>query len=253
MSDFFRGKVAVVTGASSGIGRATALAFAAEGACVVVANRSVDEGEATACMIQQAGGDARFVGTDVTSPQDVEGLMRTAVETYGRLDFAVNNAGTQPAAAATAEQTEEDWDRMLGVNLKGTWLGMKYALPHMVKQGGGSIVNIASIVGLVGLPSWPAQCASKHGVVGLTRAVALEHARTGIRVNAVCPGVIDTPMLKGITGGSQEVEAAFAAMEPMGRLGRPEEVAAAVVWLCSDAASFVTGHALAVDGGWLAQ
>ncbi len=253
MSDFFQDKVAVVTGASSGIGRATATAFAREGCRVVLANRRVEAGETTAQTIKEAGGDAVFMRTDVTKPQDVQGLMDTAFEKYGRLDFTFNNAGAQPTPAPTADQTEDDWNRMIDVNLKGTWLCMKYAIPHMLANGGGAIVNNASVSGLAGIPNWPAQCASKHGVVGLTRAAALEHARSGIRVNVVCPGAIDTPMADGMIGGSEEVRAAFAAMEPMGRFGRPEEIAAAVLWLCSEAASFVTGHTLAVDGGWMAQ
>jgi len=251
MSTFFQGKVAVVTGGSSGIGRAAALAFASKGAKVVVANRAVAEGEATARMITEGGGDALFVRTDVTKAAEVEALMKRAVDTYGRLDFAFNNAGTQPAPAATTEQTEEEWDRMLNVNLKGTWLCMKYEIPYLIKQGGSAIVNNASVSGMVGIPTWPAQCASKHGVIGLTRAVALEYAKTGLRVNVVCPGAIQTPMLEGLTGGNAEFAAGVVG--PMGRVGRPEEVADAVIWLCSDAASFVTGHALAVDGGWLAQ
>jgi len=253
MTTFFQGKVAVVTGGSSGIGRATALAFAGKGTKVIVANRAVSEGDETARMIRERGGEACFVRTDVTKASEVEALMNKAIETYGRLDFAFNNAGTQPAAASTTEQSEEDWDRMMNVNLKGTWLCMKYAIPHMLKQGGGVIVNNASVSGMVGISTWPAQCASKHGVVGLTRAAALEYAKAGIRVNVVCPGAIQTPMLDGLTGNNPEFKAGVAAAEPMGRVGRPEEVADAVIWLCSDTATFVTGHTLAVDGGWLAQ
>jgi NAD(P)-dependent dehydrogenase (short-subunit alcohol dehydrogenase family) len=253
MNAFFHGKVALVTGGSSGIGRAAALAFAKRGANVVVASRGADRGEATVRLIRETGANALFVPTDVSKSRDVEALVGRTLDQYGRLDFAFNNAGTQPTPAATVDQTEEDWDRMINVNLKGTWLCMKYEIPPMLKQGGGSIVNNASILGLAGLPGWPAQCANKHGIVGLTRAVALEQAKAGIRVNVVCPGVIGTPMLEKLTGGSAAVEQQFAALEPLGRLGRPEEVAEAVVWLCSEAASFVTGHTLAVDGGWLAQ
>lgn len=252
MNDF-AGKVALVTGGSGGIGRAAALLFAARGAAVVVASRSVEECERTVSMIEAQGGQALFIRTDVTSEAQVETLVRDTIARLGRLDFAFNNAGAQPVPAPAAEQMEDDWDHMLAVNLKGTWLCMKHELRHMLQQGHGAIVNNASISGLVGIATWPAQCASKHGVVGLTRAVALEHARAGIRVNVVCPGAIETDMLKGLTGGNPEFEKAVAASEPMGRVGRPEEVAEAVVWQCSDAASFVTGHALAVDGGWTAQ
>lgn len=247
------GRVALVTGGSGGIGRAAALLFASRGAAVVVASRSVEECQRTVDMIEARGGRALFVRTDVTSETQVEALVRDTVTHFGRLDFAFNNAGAQPVPAPTAEQTEDDWDRMLAVNLKGTWLCMKHEIRHMLQQGQGAIVNNASISGLVGIATWPAQCASKHGVVGLTRAVAQEHARAGIRINVVCPGAIETDMLKGLTGGNPEFEKAVAASEPMGRVGKPEEVAEAVVWLCSDAASFVTGTALAVDGGWTAQ
>ena len=253
MKDQFKGKVALVTGGSSGIGRATAIMFASRGAIVAVASRSERESMSTVELIKAAGGKARFIQTDVTSESQVEGLIATISNECGKLDYAFNNAGAQPIPSATTEQTEDDWDKMLAVNLKGTWLCMKHELRQMLKQGHGSIVNNASISGLVGIATWPAQCASKHGVVGLTRAVALEYAKSGIRVNVVCPGAIETPMLHGLTGGNPEFEQAVAAAEPMGRVGTPEEVAEAVLWLSSDASSFVTGHALAVDGGWVAQ
>lgn len=253
MNHDFKDKVALVTGASSGIGRAAALAFANGGATVVIASRSEADGADTVALIEQAGGNCLFIQTDVTKEADVENLIRSTAAKFGRLDYAFNNAGAQPVPSATTEQTEDDWDLMLSVNLKGTWLCMKYELKQMLEQGSGAIVNNASISGLVGIPTWPAQCASKHGVVGLTKAVALEHAQSGIRVNVVCPGAIETPMLEGLTGGDPEFKAAVAASEPMGRVGKPEEVADAVLWLCSDSSSFVTGHALAVDGGWVAQ
>lgn len=249
----FEGKVALVTGGSSGIGRATAIMFASRGASVVVASRSEVEGEKTAQLINSAGGTAVFMRVDVTSEQQVEGLVAAIVARFGKLDFAFNNAGAQPVPSATTEQTEDDWDTMLAVNLKGSWLCMKHELRQMLKQGRGSIVNNASISGLVGIATWPAQCASKHGVVGLTRSVAIEYAKSGVRINVVCPGAIETPMLQGLTGGNPEFEQAVAAAEPMGRVGTPDEVAEAVLWLSSDASSFVTGHALAVDGGWVAQ
>ena len=253
MNDQFKGKTALVTGGSSGIGRATALMFASRGATVVIASRSEQESAKTIQAIAAAGGYAKFIKTDVTSESQVEALIGSIANEFGNLDYAFNNAGAQPVPSATTDQTEDDWDRMLAVNLKGTWLCMKHELRHMLKQGRGSIVNNASISGLVGIATWPAQCASKHGVVGLTRAVAIEYAKSGIRVNVVCPGAIETPMLKGLTGGNPEFEQAVAAAEPMGRVGTPEEVAEAVIWLSSDASSFVTGHALAVDGGWVAQ
>ena len=253
MNAQFKGKTALVTGGSSGIGRATAIMFASRGATVVIASRSEPESAKTIDSILAAGGNARFIKTDVTSEPQVEALIASIVSEFGNLDYAFNNAGAQPVPSATTDQTEDDWDKMLAVNLKGTWLCMKHELRHMLKQGRGSIVNNASISGLVGIATWPAQCASKHGVVGLTRAVAIEYAKSGIRVNVVCPGAIETPMLHGLTGGNPEFEQAVAAAEPMGRVGTPEEVAEAVIWLSSDASSFVTGHALAVDGGWVAQ
>ncbi len=253
MNDQFSGKVALVTGGSSGIGRATAIMFASRGATVVVASRSESESAKTVTTITSAGGNAKFIQTDVTSESQVISLVEAVTREFGKLDYAFNNAGAQPVPSATTDQTEDDWDKMLAVNLKGTWLCMKHELKQMLRQGHGSIVNNASISGLVGIATWPAQCASKHGVVGLTRAVAIEYAKSGIRVNVVCPGAIETPMLHGLTGGNPEFEQAVAASEPMGRVGTPEEVAEAVVWLSSDASSFVTGHALAVDGGWVAQ
>ena len=249
----FSGKVALVTGGSSGIGRAAAVSFAKCGASVIVSGRNKHAAQETVQDISDVGGASVFIPADVSKSAEVEALVSSAIEKFGRIDFAFNNAGAQPVPATTIEQTEDDWDVMLNVNLKGTWLCMKYVLAQMSKQGGGAIVNNASISGLVGIPTWPAQCASKHGVVGLTRAVALEYAETGIRVNVVCPGAVDTPMLAGLTGGDPEFKAAVAASEPMGRVGKPQEVADAVLWLCSDASSFVTGHALAVDGGWVAQ
>jgi NAD(P)-dependent dehydrogenase (short-subunit alcohol dehydrogenase family) len=253
MKTQFENKVALVTGGSSGIGRATAVMFASRGARVVVASRSDLEGQKTAQIIESAGGTAVFMRVDVTSERQVERLVAAVVERFGKLDFAFNNAGAQPVPSATTEQTEDDWDTMLAVNLKGTWLCMKHELRQMLQQGRGAIVNNASISGLVGIATWPAQCASKHGVVGLTRSVAVENAKSGVRINVVCPGAIETPMLHGLTGGNPEFEQAVAAAEPMGRVGTPDEVAEAVLWLSSDASSFVTGHALAVDGGWVAQ
>jgi len=253
MSKQFEGKVALVTGAASGIGRASALAFARAGAKTVVADVVVEGGEETVRMIKAAGGDALFVRTDVSKAAEVETLIQQVVETYGRLDYAHNNAGIEGEGAPTADCTEENWDRIININLKGVWLCMKYAIPQMLKHGGGAIVNTASVAGLVGVPGGSAYSAAKGGVVQLTRTVALEYATAGIRVNAVCPGAIRTPMVERIVANRPEVEAVIIALEPIGRLGKPEEIAEAVVWLCSDAASFVTGVPLPVDGGWVAQ
>jgi len=253
MSKQFEGKVALVTGAASGIGRASALAFARAGAKTVVADVVVEGGEETVRMIKAAGGDALFVRTDVSKAAEVETLIQQVVETYGRLDYAHNNAGIEGEGAPTADCTEENWDRIININLKGVWLCMKYAIPQMLKHGGGAIVNTASVAGLVGVPGGSAYSAAKGGVVQLTRTVALEYAKAGIRVNAVCPGAIRTPMVERIVANRPEVEAVIIALEPIGRLGKPEEIAEAVVWLCSDAASFVTGVPLPVDGGWVAQ
>ncbi|MCZ7380046.1 MAG: SDR family oxidoreductase [Candidatus Methanoperedens sp.] len=246
-------KVALVTGGGSGIGRACALAFAREGAKVVVADVMERGGEETVQMIQEAGGESIFVKTDVSKKDDVEALVKRTVDTYGRLDCAINNAGIEGIMAPTADYTEENWNRVININLKGVWLCMKYEIPEMQKQGGGAIVNTASVAGLVGFQGMPAYCASKGGIIQLTKVAALEYAKAGIRVNAVCPGVIRTPMVERVTGGNPEAEAQFTAMEPIGRMGTPEEIAESVVWLCSDAASFVTGHSMVVDGGLTAQ
>ena len=247
------GKVALITGGSSGIGRVAALAFAREGARVVLGNRRVEEGEETVRRVRETGGEALVVRTDVTRAADVEALVAKAVQTYGRLDCAFNNAGMTGDMARTAECTEENWDRTLNVNLKGVWLAMKYEILQMLNQGGGAIVNNASVAGLVGMRGGPAYSASKGGVVQLTRTAALEYAKAGIRVNAVCPGFVATPMTEEHTRTNPDLEAWIKRIQPMGRLATPEEVAEAVVWLCSDAASFVTGHPLVLDGGLIAQ
>jgi len=246
-------KVALVTGGSSGIGRATAQIFAREGARVVVADVVVDGGEETVRLIKAAGGEAIFVKTDVANPADAEAMVKKAVETYGRLDCAFNNAGIEGVVQPTVEYGETHWDRVLAVNLKGVWLCMKYELQQMLTQGSGAIVNTASIAGLVGLPGFSAYVAAKHGVNGLTKTAALEYAKSGIRVNAVCPGAIRTPMFERGARTIPGIEEQTVAMEPIGRMAAPEEVGEAVVWLCSDAASFVTGLPMAVDGGWVAQ
>ena len=251
MTNQFEGKVALVTGAASGIGRASALAFARDGAKAVVADILAEGGEETVRIIKETGGDALFLRADVSKAAEVETLIQKIVETYGRLDYAHNNAGIAGADAPTADCTEENWDQTIAVNLKGVWLCMKYEIPQMLKLGGGAIVNTASTAGLVGLEASPAYCASKGGVVQLTRAAALDYAKAGIRVNAVCPGVIRTPMVEHLVG--TQAEAGLIAVEPIGRMGKPNEVAEAVVWLCSDAASFVTGIAMPVDGALVAR
>lgn len=254
MAGRVEGKVALVTGGGSGIGRATALAFAREGAKVVVADVVVAGGQETARMITAAGGDATFVQVDVAKAADVEALIKKTVAAYGRLDCAFNNAGIEgEMRARTADASEENWNRVIAINLKGVWLCLKAEIPQMLKQGGGAIVNTASVAGLVGGVGASAYVASKHGVNGLTKTAALEYAKQGIRVNAVCPGGIRTPMLERIMGDNPRASEKIAALEPVGRLGKPEEIAEAVVWLCSDAASFVTGLPMAVDGAMTAQ
>ena len=245
-------KVALVTGAASGIGRATAIAFARAGMRVAVADVDPAGGEETVALIRRAGGTAFFVRADVSSNADVDAMVKRTVAEYGVLDYAFNNAGTEGVMGPTMDCTEAMWDRVLGVNLKGTWLCMKHEIPHLLGRAG-AIVNCASVAGLVGFAEAAAYTASKHGVVGLTRSTALELARAGVRVNAVCPGVIQTPMIDRALGGDPAKIAAYQGAEPVGRFGTPEEIAAAVLWLCSDGASFVTGAAIPVDGGWVAR
>lgn len=251
MEQTFKDKVALITGGSFGIGKATAIAFAGRGASVVVVDWVEDK--ETIETIQRAGGEAIFLKADMSKEEDIKMMVDKTIEKYGKLDYAFNNAGVEGLTAVTHECTNENWNHVLSINLTGVWLCMKYQIPHMLKQGKGAIVNNASIAGLVGFPGIPAYVASKHAIVGLTKNAALEYGKMGIRVNVVCPGVIKTPMIDRFTGKSKEVEKQFESMEPIGRLGEPEEVADAVLWLCSDASSFVTGHSLAVDGGWVAQ
>ena len=262
MTMSLRSRVVLVTGSSSGTGRASALAFARVGASVAVSDVDVEGGNGTVEMVREARGEATFFEVDVSKSAEVEALVNRVTQVYGKLDCAHNNAGIEGLQAFTADYPEEDWDQVMGVNLKGVWLCMKYEIRKMLESGKGSIVNTSSTFGLVASKiGLPAYIASKHGVVGLTKAAALEYTQKGIRVNAVCPGTIRTPMYERvnqvITGGNpvarMELEKQIIEQEPSGRIGHPEEVAEAVVWLCSDAASFVTGHTLVIDGGLIAQ
>ncbi|UOD27680.1 SDR family oxidoreductase [Massilia violaceinigra] len=245
----FEGKVVLVTGAAGGIGRAAAVAFGRAGACVVVADTSVDGGHATAAMIVENGGKALFVQCNVTRAAEVEALVDKTVAYYGKLDCAFNNAGIEEEHLPLAEADEALFDRIMNVNVKGTWLCMKYEIRQMLKQGSGSIVNTASVAGLVGAPTQPIYAASKHAVVGMTKTAAAEYAREGIRINSVCPGVVNTPMMGRALEREPLREKKLRNVHPMGRFAEPVEIANAAMWLCSEQSSFVTGHQLAVDGG----
>ncbi len=251
------GKVALVTGAGAGIGRAIALKFAEEGAKVLVSDVHAEAGEETAAMIREDGGEASFMKADISSVSDVEDLIRKTVETYGRLDCACNNAGIEGKVVPLADQTDANFDAVMGVNAKGTFLCLRAEIGQMQKDGGGAIVNLASVAGLIGFPGLSPYVASKHAINGLTKNAALEYAKQGIRVNSVCPGGIDTRMLNSLadqaTGGAQSTRDMMGPLHPMGRIGKPEEVADLVVWLCSPRASFVTGANIPVDGGYVAQ
>src|SRR6266487_606386 len=245
----FTGKVAFITGGSGGIGRATALAFAHAGASVVVGDVADQGNQETARLIEQEGGRALAVRCDVTQTDDVKAALEKTRETFGRLDFAFNNAGIESKnPAPTADYDEEEWNRIIDIDLRGVFLCMKHEIPLMLKQGGGAIVNTSSGAGVKGFKGGAAYVAAKHGVIGLTKAAALDYASSNIRINAVCPGIIDTPMMDRFSGGTTEGRQAVIAQEPIGRMGRPEEIAATVVWLCSDAAAFVVGTAIVVDG-----
>jgi len=252
MANDLDGKVGLVTGGTSGIGRETAVLFAKAGVKIVVAGRREAEGYETIEMIRAAGGDGLFVKTDVSKASEVEALIRKAVEAFGRLDIAFNNAGIEGVWVPIIRQAEEEFDSTMNVNLKGVWLCLKYEIKQMIKQGlGGAIVNMASISGLVGAAGAAAYSASKHGVIGLTQSAALETARSRIRVNAVCPGAVETSMADRLFGAPQ-VHKYVLSCHPIGRFARPSEVAEAVVWMCSDSASFMTGQSLVLDGGFLA-
>ena len=250
----FDGKVALVTGGGSGIGRATALAFAREGARVVIGNRNVQRGEETVQMIRDAGGKASFRRTDVVVAADVKALVDHAMATYGRLDIAFNNAGIEGDMQPTlVDQTEANFDAVMDINVKGVWLSMKYEIPPMLQQGGGAIVNCSSVAGVIGFPGIGIYVASKHAVIGLTKTAALEYSAQGIRINAVNPAVIDTEMVDRLTDGMNMKKDDLTTFHPIGRIGRVEEVAEAVLWLCSSKSSFVTGHSLIIDGGFTAR
>ena len=251
-SSVFADQVALVTGAAAGIGRATALAFARAGARVVVSDVAAGPGEETAELIRRHGGTARFVRCDVARPDEVHGLVARTVAEFGRLDHAFNNAGIEGAPAPLAESSEENWNRTLAVNLSGVYWCMREELAVMLRQGGGNIVNCSSIAGIQGFAAMGAYVASKHGVVGLTRSAAMDYAAKNIRINAVCPGVIQTAMIDRFTGGDAKAAQDLAAGAPIRRLGRPEEIADAVLWLCKPGAGFVVGAEIVVDGGWSA-
>jgi len=253
VAEKLKGKVILVTGGGSGIGRATAALIAKEGAKVMIADYVPESAERTVKMIKEWGGEASCVPADVSVAKQVEAMVNQTVATYGRLDGAFNNAGIEGKMTDTATYPEDVFDRIMAINLKGVWLCMKYEIPQMLNIGGGAIVNTASGAGLVGVAMLSAYNASKHGVVGLTKTAALEFAQKKIRVNCVCPGLINTPMVARMidSGGMNEQE--FVAAEPVRRMGKPEEIGDGVVWLLSDAASFVTGHSMSIDGGYVAQ
>lgn len=251
MDIHFENKVVIVTGAASGIGQATAILFAKSGARVMLADLTASK--ETMQAIKSGGGEAISAICDVSDEEQVKAMIEKTISTWGQLDIAFNNAGTEGASSPLHEMPTAQWERVQSVNLKSIFLCMKYEITEMLHHGSGAIVNCSSIAGLIGFPNASAYCASKSGIIGMTKAAALENARTGIRVNAVCPGIIHTPMIDRATGNSKEAQNGYAAAEPMGRLGTAEEVANAVLWLSSDAASFVTGHAMTVDGGWVAQ
>ncbi len=249
----FQGRVALVTGGTSGIGRAAAVAFAREGAKVVVAGRRAVEGEDTVRLIREQGGEGLFLPTDVTQEPQVKNLVGRTLERFGRLDLAFNNAGLEQVPTPFLEQSVQTFDQVMNVNVKGVWLSMKHEIPALLQSGGGAIVNTSSVAGVVGFAGAEIYIASKHAVIGLTKSAALEFGKQGIRINAVLPAAIATDMYERFIGDQAEARAAFTALHPIGRIGTPKEVAEAVIWLCSDRSSFVTGHSLLVDGGFTAQ
>jgi NAD(P)-dependent dehydrogenase (short-subunit alcohol dehydrogenase family) len=242
-------KVAIVTGGSSGIGRATAVALAKEGVKIVVASRRAKEGEETVNLVREAGSDGIFVKTDVADEVSVRSLVEKTVRSYGRLDYAFNNAGVEQTMTPLVEQTVEEFDQIMHINVKGVWLSMKYEIPVMLKSGDGAIVNNSSVAGIMGFPQMAIYIASKHAVLGLSKSAALEYAKSGIRINAIAPGGVETEMANRVNENNPQFLETLTSMHPIGRLANPEEIANAVVWLLSEKASFVLGHTLLVDGG----
>ncbi len=246
-------KVAIITGAAAGIGKSTAMLFAKKGIRVVLSDVNEADGKKNADQIVDSGGEAIFVKCDVSKQTEVEGLVKSTMEKYGQLDYGVNNAGIEGERSKTAECSEQNWDRTMNINLKGAWFCIKYEIEQMLKNKKGSIVNVSSIAGLVGFDSIPAYVSSKHGLVGLTKAASLDYAADGIRVNAICPAVINTEMIERTSKNDKEILETYKAMHPIGRIGEPIEVAESIYWLCSDQASFVTGIAMPVDGGFTSK
>jgi NAD(P)-dependent dehydrogenase (short-subunit alcohol dehydrogenase family) len=246
-------KVAIITGSSSGIGRATAVALAKEGVKVTVAARRAKEGEETVRLVKEAGSDGFFVKTDVANEDDVRSLVEKTIKTYGKLDYAFNNAGIAEPLTPLVDQTSDIFDQIMNVNVKGVWLCMKYEIPEMIRTGGGAMVNMSSVAGVIGYPQMPIYIASKHAVLGLTKSAALEYAKSGIRINAVAPGGVETDIVKQVDEDNKQFVETLKSMHPIGRIGDPEEIANAVVWLLYDKASFVLGHTLLVDGGMVSR
>ena len=242
-------KVAIVTGGSSGIGRATAIALAKQGVRISIAARRIDEGEETVRLVKEAGSDGMFVKTDVANEDDVRSLVENTIKTYGRLDYAFNNAGIEEIMTPFIDQTTEKFDQIMNTNVRGVWLSMKYEIPQMIKSGGGAIVNNSSVAGIMGFPQMAIYIASKHAVLGLTKSAALEYAKSGIRINAIAPGGVETEMANRVNENNPQFLDYLTSMHPIGRIADPEEIANAVVWLLSEKASFVLGHTLLVDGG----
>ena len=249
----FAEKVALITGGNAGIGRAAAIEFAKQGAKVVVSGRREKEGREVTAEIKALGGEAIFVKADISKASDVKAMIEQTLAKFGRLDFAFNNAGVEQLLTPLPEQTEETYDQIMDINVKGVWLSLKHEIPAMLKTGGGAIVNNSSIAGLIGVATVPIYVASKHAVNGLTKSVALEYARQNVRVNAVAPGPIETRMYRDFVVGSPEAKQMLESATPIGRVGQPEEIASIVIWLCSTGASFTTGQIFAVDGGYTVQ